>query len=929
AKEPNTNFEVEDATMLSTALDRLVQGGIDAILMDIAPSDVDGLDDLIKVRTQSPEVPVVAIVGRDADEYLAFEALRHGAQDCLVKEEMDIHSIARSIRYAIERQRVDEAIHMPGKGLRISDGDNRVIHTQSLGESSCMANTLSDSEEVYRDIFYNAQVGLFRTSIDDGKLLECNPRCAQIAGYDSPERCAAEYIVADHCTDRGIYERALASLMETGDVEESEICVTRGDGSSVWVALSAHLDRKRGCIQGVLNDITKKKWEEETLRESEKRYRMLAENGSDVVWTMGMDMKFTYVSPSITPMLGYSVEEAMDLSIEELISPEELEKFNDVMARETDQQKKSPHPADSGARGIEVKLRCKDGELIWAEVNSVFLYDDKGQAVGLVGTVRDISDRKQAEERFEEIEYRYNAILNNPMEIVYEHDINGQFITLNDYALNVLGLERSNLQDLWLSDVLHPEELSRAVELMMETLDKGYDDRPDEMRLVSPMTGEVIWIEVCNFPVNREDEEYRGLGFCRVITDRKRAEQELRSSEQRYRTVFENSAVAIVVLDDVQRIVSWNKVAEGLLGMSKRDLQGSPIEALYRKGEWQRIVSRREKRRGKQISLETKMIKKNGDIIDIDMSLSDLKDDEGNLTGSVAIIKDITERRLAEDALRRSERQLRKKNEQLGVARDRLRSLTTSLEERVRERTNQVEALLAQKDQFVNQLGHDLKTPLTPLVGLLPLVEGRLQDDKSKDMMKVAMNNVNYMKELINKTLEHARLNAPGMELILEEMDLLEEVSQVIENRGIILEEKGIKVHNHIDPGIFVRADKLRFQEVIDNLLTNAVKYTPAGGNVALGAIKEDGHVRFTVADTGIGMAPEDASLVFNEFYKVDRSKHNLQSSGLGLAICKRIVEKHGGQIWAESPGVGKGTIMNFTIPEEPSQQEVGEEVPA
>jgi signal transduction histidine kinase len=182
-------------------------------------------------------------------------------------------------------------------------------------------------------------------------------------------------------------------------------------------------------------------------------------------------------------------------------------------------------------------------------------------------------------------------------------------------------------------------------------------------------------------------------------------------------------------------------------------------------------------------------------------------------------------------------------------------------------------------------------------------------------MLGVAIDNVLYMRDLVIKTLELARLNTPGMDLTLDETNLLEQVKRVVDSRRLIIDEKNIKVRTRIDKGIFVKADKLRLQEVMDNLIANAVKYTPSGGSLTLDAKRKNGLVTVSVADNGIGMTQEQLSLVFNPFYKADPSRHDLQSSGLGLTICKRIVEKHGGLIWAESPGEGKGTTMYFSIP--------------
>jgi two-component system sensor histidine kinase VicK len=149
----------------------------------------------------------------------------------------------------------------------------------------------------------------------------------------------------------------------------------------------------------------------------------------------------------------------------------------------------------------------------------------------------------------------------------------------------------------------------------------------------------------------------------------------------------------------------------------------------------------------------------------------------------------------------------------------------------------------------------------------------------------------------------------------MDDLNLSEEIDKAIEKSKPLLEKNHININSKVDENIMVKADKIWLAEVFDNLISNAVKYTPEGGVITCDA-KDDGtFVTVSVADTGIGIGKDQLDRVFEEFYKVDSSRHDLGSSGLGLPICKRIVEKLGGRIWAESPGPGKGTTIFFTLP--------------
>lgn len=266
-------------------------------------------------------------------------------------------------------------------------------------------------------------------------------------------------------------------------------------------------------------------------------------------------------------------------------------------------------------------------------------------------------------------------------------------------------------------------------------------------------------------------------------------------------------------------------------------------------------------------------------------------------------ISDITEQKKAEDELREADKMLRIVNKEL--------------ERKIKARTAEIERLLKQKDEFINQLGHDLKTPLTPLTILLPIVKKRVDDPKLKEILDVTIKNTDYMKNLVIKTLQLARLDTPGTTFEIDEAtDLSGELNKVIKSNKLILEKKDIKLENKIDEKIIVRADKLRLSELFDNLITNAVKFTPDAGTITFDAKEDKDFVTVSVKDTGIGMTQEQIDHIFDEFYKADESRHrhDFDSSGLGLSICKRIVEKHGGKIWAKSFGEGKGSIFYFTL---------------
>jgi len=257
----------------------------------------------------------------------------------------------------------------------------------------------------------------------------------------------------------------------------------------------------------------------------------------------------------------------------------------------------------------------------------------------------------------------------------------------------------------------------------------------------------------------------------------------------------------------------------------------------------------------------------------------------------------------------------KKAEEELKNAHEKLKEFNQLLEKKVKERTFEVENLLKQKDAFIIQLSHDLRSPLTPLIALLPAIEEKEQDPVLKEELGVILRNVNYLNNLVEKTIDLAKISSPNTRLSLETTTLYEEINKVIENNMHIFNENKIEIKNSIEKKTTVSVDKNMFSELFENLINNAVKYSKKGGNITVDAQDIGNWITVSVKDTGIGLDKKELIHIFEEFYKADWSRHDHNSTGLGLSICKSIVEKHGGRIWAESNGKGKGTTMFFTLP--------------
>lgn len=279
---------------------------------------------------------------------------------------------------------------------------------------------------------------------------------------------------------------------------------------------------------------------------------------------------------------------------------------------------------------------------------------------------------------------------------------------------------------------------------------------------------------------------------------------------------------------------------------------------------------------------------------------------------------------MTDEYSKKLEKELKEKNAQLEEIKKKLletekklNELNRELEQRVIERTIEVNRLLLHKTKFIDSLSHDLGTPLTPLMALLPLIKEEVKDPKVKDLVDTCIRSAKYLKNLVNHTKELAELSTS--ELYLKKENLLEIVNKLQEKYDVVFRSYNINVENNIDENIYVKTEKPRIMEILDHISSNAVNSMLNGGTLTFDAKelekKTGSFIDISISDTGIGLSEDQTSHLFDEFYKADESRHKLDSTGLGLSICKRIVELHGGRIWADSRRERKGTIIHFIIP--------------
>jgi len=256
--------------------------------------------------------------------------------------------------------------------------------------------------------------------------------------------------------------------------------------------------------------------------------------------------------------------------------------------------------------------------------------------------------------------------------------------------------------------------------------------------------------------------------------------------------------------------------------------------------------------------------------------------------------------------------------EKLYETEKKLNELNKNLENRVIERTVEVNKLLRDKNRFIDNLSHDLGTPLTPIISLLPAIKEKIDDPKTIEIIDICIRNAEYIKRVVNNARELAELGTT--DLFLKKENLFEIIDKLNKKYQSVFKSYNISVENLIEKDVFVKTDKSRIIQLLDHIVSNAVySMTQKGGKLSFNSkiVKTDKgpFIQISIKDTGVGLEREQIDHLFDEFYKTDDSRHKLDSTGLGLTICKRIVEKHGGKIWADSHGKDKGTKLLFLLP--------------
>lgn len=286
-----------------------------------------------------------------------------------------------------------------------------------------------------------------------------------------------------------------------------------------------------------------------------------------------------------------------------------------------------------------------------------------------------------------------------------------------------------------------------------------------------------------------------------------------------------------------------------------------------------------------------------------------------DLSCTLAQGRDITEQEWAKKYMERYISELLVKNAELETSHRELEEINQTLDEKIQVRSREIEDLLRQKENFITQIGHDLKTPLTPLIAILPVLRKKEEDPRRQEFLDMAIRNAGLAHDILNSILKMARLNRTYVPGVSTNLDVYQMIEEIVINLETAIRKRKVSVQNLVPADLVIKMNPLDFDTVFKNLIDNAVKYSLPGGVITVDGARLDDRVRIRCKDTGIGILPDEQRHIFEMFYKADQSRHDRDSYGLGLSITRQIVERYGGTISVVSEGENKGTCFTVTLP--------------
>ncbi len=716
---------------------------------------------------------------------------------------------------------------------------------------------LRESEERYRDLFENAS-DLVQSIGPDGRLLYVNRAWRDGLGYSDAD-CRTLSIFDVIHPDYHARCRALCEQAERGDRLRMEVVLVAKDGRHILTEGTASckfVDGKPAFTRCILRDITARKHSE---RERDRFFDL----SSDLMVTGGLDGRAHRLNPAWERTLGFSLAEVFATTLLDFVHPDDRESTGAAMQA----------ASGTGQAAFENRLRCRDGTYRWIQWKAAII---PGEAV-FYATGRDITARQAAETALRESEERLRAMLQNSTDMIAVTGLDGTFQYISPSVEHLLGYRPEDLMGTQGFAFIHPDDRERLLNTFVQGLQDGGIGGPLEYRARSA-TGEWVYLESIGSNLFDNPAIKGFVSNSRNITDRKRAQEALRQSEELYRTVahhFPNGVVAL--FDQDLRYTMAEGEALATTGLSQEAMEGHTIWEVFPPDICALIEAPfRAALSGGASTFEATLT---GRIYTV--HTLPVRDETGAVVCGMAMSQDITDLKHAAENLRHAK--------------------------------EAAEAADRAKSAFLATMSHEIRTPMNGVIGMTSLLLDTPLDDDQREYADAIRVSGDALLTIIDDILDFSKIEAGKLELEEVDFNLRELVEDVTDLFAEAAQRKGLELVSLVyhDVPTAVRGDPGRLRQILTNLISNAIKFSERGEVVVRAKRVEESAtstaIGFVVSDSGIGIAADAQGRLFRPFSQADSSTtRKYGGTGLGLAICKQLSELMGGSIGVESePGRG------------------------
>lgn len=491
----------------------------------------------------------------------------------------------------------------------------------------------------------------------------------------------------------------------------------------------------------------------------------------------------------------------------------------------------------------------------------------------------------------------FEQVVNKAPDLIFITDLRGSFSFVNDHSVELTGYSRDELLGMKFSDLVAHSQRHRVFQFYARQFLTNTKITYLEFPIVTRQ-GKEIWIGQKAHLAHI----YRIPAFiciARDISDKKRAEELLRVSEKRYHELFENALQPMFQTTPSGQLITANPALLRLLGYSSvEELSKINLADLYVNPEDRQHLGEMLREKGYAKNIELRLRRKDGKVVTVLEHSRAIRDDRGRVVMYEGILEDITLRKSHEETLRQYVEVL------------------SQSEKKLRE-------LNAQKDKLFSVLSHDLRSPFASILGFCDILleeDATLSPEERKEFLTYIKESAQSQLALVNKLLEWSKMESNRIRVEMRELDVSEIVARSIVSHLGLARQKHITLHSALPPKTIVMGDGQLVMEAFNNLISNALKFTPEGGEVKIELEDETvDRVTVSVRDTGVGIPPDDMRKLFRVEEKYTRQGlKGERGTGLGLPMVAEIMEKVGGSVWCESePDKGTCFYLTFTKPPE------------